>query len=100
MTKRILVTVGDVLKEEFLKEMNISNYKLAKAVGVSQTNISDLVRGRIRLTPDMAYRLGVFFKTGTEFWLNLQVLVDEQYINEKYRREKLKIPTFEEFFHA
>ena len=98
MTKKIMVTVGEILKEEFLDEMDISNYRLSKAIGVSQTNISDLVNGRIRLSPDMAYRLGVFFKTGTEFWINMQALVDAQFINEKYRRSKVKIPVFEECF--
>jgi addiction module HigA family antidote len=63
---------GDVLKHEFLEPMGISAYRLAKETGIPQTRISEIVRGRRRVTADTALRLGKYFGTSARFWLGLQ----------------------------
>jgi len=63
---------GEILSEEFLKPMDISAYKLAKSVGISQTRISDIIHGKRRITADTALRFAAFFGTSTQFWLGLQ----------------------------
>lgn len=67
-----LSTTGEILLEEFLKPMHITQYELAKAIGVSQTRISEIVRGLRSITPDTAIRLGKYFKISAGFWMNLQ----------------------------
>ncbi|MFQ5764211.1 MAG: HigA family addiction module antitoxin [Rhodospirillales bacterium] len=66
------VTPGEMLKEEFLAEFGLSQNRLAKAVGVSPNRIAEIVNGRRRVTADTALRLGLYFGTSPEFWLNLQ----------------------------
>ncbi len=65
-------TPGDVLTEEFLKPLGISQYRLAKAIGKPQSAISDIVRGKRRITAEMAYLLSEALGTTPEFWLNLE----------------------------
>ena len=67
---------GEVLKEEFLVPMNISAYRLAKAINISQTRISEIIHGKRSITADTAIRFSKFFGTTAEFWLNLQNLYD------------------------
>jgi addiction module HigA family antidote len=67
---------GEVLLEDFLKPMGISQYRLAKELAVSESTISDLARGRRSLTADMALRLAKFFAVTPQFWLNLQEMYD------------------------
>lgn len=66
-------TPGEILKEEFLKPLGISQYRLAKAIGKPQSAISDIVHGRRAITPDMAYLIGKALGTTPEFWLRLQM---------------------------
>lgn len=63
---------GEVLKEEFLVPMGLSAYRLAKDTGIPQTRISEIVKGRRRVTADTALRLGKFFGISPRFWLGLQ----------------------------
>jgi addiction module HigA family antidote len=67
---------GEVLLEEFLKPLNITPYRLAKSLGVPQTRIAGILRGRRSITPDTALRLAAFFGTTARFWLNLQADYD------------------------
>ncbi|ALE34595.1 hypothetical protein IY73_03745 [Lawsonella clevelandensis] len=67
---------GEVLKEEFLDPMGISQYRLAKEVGVSESRISKVVRGEARITADLALRLGKFFSMDPVVWIRLQSLYD------------------------
>ncbi len=67
---------GEVLNEEFLVPLGISQHALALAMGVPATRISDIVRGRRSISADTALRLGRYFDTSPQFWLNLQVLFD------------------------
>ncbi len=61
---------------EFLDELNITQYRLAKAVGVPQVRISDIVHCRRSITADTALRIGKALGTTPEFWLNLQRIYD------------------------
>lgn len=67
-----LPTPGEILFEEFLQPMKISQYELAKAIHVPQIRISEIVRGMRAISPDTSLRLGQYFKMSANFWLNLQ----------------------------
>jgi len=63
---------GEILKEEFLKELDISAYKLAKDTGIPQTRVSAIIKGERRITADTALRLSKYFGNTPKFWLGLQ----------------------------
>jgi len=67
---------GEILLEEFLEPMEISQYKLAKDIFVSSHRIYEIVHGKRAMTADTALRLGKYFKVPAEFWLNLQAQYD------------------------
>jgi len=67
---------GEILLEEFLKPMGITQYRLAKSISVPQRRISEIVHGRRGITADTALRLGRFFGMEAQFWLNLQSRYD------------------------
>jgi addiction module HigA family antidote len=67
---------GEILREEFLKPMGLSQSKLAIALHVSARRVRDLVHGRRNITVDSAASLAKFFGTTPEFWLNLQMRYD------------------------
>lgn len=70
------VTVGEMLAEEFLKPLNMSNDELAEAMGICRQDIEDIIYGRRRLRDDEARVLADIFGTDEDFWRNLQVLQD------------------------
>jgi addiction module HigA family antidote len=63
---------GEILSEEFLKPMEISGYRLAKAIGVNCQTVNDIVLRKRGISAEIALRLGRFFGTSSEFWMNLQ----------------------------
>src|SRR5690349_10213721 len=63
---------GEILRLDFLEPLGITPYRLAKAIGVQQTRISEIIKGERSITLDTAIRLGRYFNTTPEFWLNLQ----------------------------
>lgn len=67
------ITPGDVLLEEFLKPMGITQNKLAKDINVPANRVSQIIHGKREITADTALRLGKYFGMEPEFWLNLQV---------------------------
>lgn len=67
---------GEVLKEEFLVAMGISEYRLAKDIGVSPRRINEIVHGGRSITANTALRLARYFGTSPQFWLNLQAHYD------------------------
>ena len=73
-----LATPGDILLHEFLEPMGISQYRLAKEIGVSQRRIGEIVAGRRAITADTALRLAAFFGTDPQSWLNLQSHYDTE----------------------
>jgi addiction module HigA family antidote len=77
MTKKIApIHPGEVLLEDFLKPMSITQYRLAKSISVPARRINEIVLGRRAITADTALRLGRFFRMESEFWLNLQSRFD------------------------
>lgn len=75
-TKRKPTTPGELLHEEFLKPLGITQKKIAEHVGCDIKVINRLVNGKTRLTAEMALKLGATFKTTPEFWMNAQKAVD------------------------
>ncbi len=76
MRKTNLIHPGEILREEFMIPMKISQNRLALAIGVPPTRVSEIVNERRAITVDTAIRLGTYFKTGPEFWINLQTNYD------------------------
>ncbi|HEX4793344.1 MAG TPA: HigA family addiction module antitoxin [Humisphaera sp.] len=64
---------GEILLEEFLKPMGISQYRLAKEIGVSQRRIGEIVAGNRAVTADTGLRLSKFFGMSDGFWIGLQM---------------------------
>ncbi|MCB0569464.1 MAG: HigA family addiction module antidote protein [Phaeodactylibacter sp.] len=77
---------GEVLLEEFLIPMEISQYKLAKELKIPQTRISEIVKRNRRITADTALRLSKYFGTSAKFWLGLQ----DDYDIEEYENKLVK----------
>ena len=67
-----LVTPGEILVEEFLKPLGLTEYRLAKDIGVPPRRINEIVHGKRAITTDTACRFSQYFGTSPQFWLNLQ----------------------------
>jgi len=73
MTKKIQpIHPGEILMEEFLLPLKISQYRLAKDIAVAPRRINEIIHGSRAISADTALRLGKYFKTSPQFWLNLQ----------------------------
>ena len=70
------ITPGEILLEEFLKPLNLSQNQLARAIDVPPGRVNDIIRGKRSITSDTAARLAVFFNTTPDLWLNLQARYD------------------------
>jgi len=74
MTRKLSpITPGDVLLEEFLRPMNITQSQLSKDISVPANRVSQVIHGKREITADTALRLGKYFGIEPEFWLNLQM---------------------------
>lgn len=67
---------GEILMEEFLRPMEISQYRLARSISVPPRRINEIVHGKRNITADTALRLSRFFGMSERFWLNLQMRYD------------------------
>jgi antitoxin HigA-1 len=67
---------GEILLEEFLRPLGVSQYQLAKAVDVPARRINEIVHGQRRISADTALRLARYFGTSERFWINLQARYD------------------------
>jgi len=67
---------GEILLEEFLKPLGVSQYQLAKQIRVPARRINEIVHGQRRVSADTALRLSRFFGTSERFWINLQARYD------------------------
>jgi len=89
---------GEVLMEEFLRPMGISQYRLAKDISVPPRRINEIVHGDRCITADTALRLGRYFGVSPQFWLNLQSHFDlaqeEDRIGDRLAREVHALATF------
>jgi addiction module HigA family antidote len=76
MAKRAPIHPGYILETEFLDELGLSAYALAKALRVPVNRVTGIIKGQRAITADTALRLARFFRTTPEFWLNLQTHYD------------------------
>lgn len=83
MTKISTPTIGEILKEEFMKPLQISAYKLAKLIGVPTSRIQNILHDRIGITVDASIRLGKVFGVSDKYFFNLQEDID-------FRNAKIK----------
>ncbi len=81
-----LVHPGQILLEEFLKPLEISQYRLAKDISVPPRRINEIVHGQRSITADTALRLARYFGTSERFWLNLQTRYDLEVEKERLGR--------------
>ena len=65
------ITPGEILEEDFLKPLELSQYRLAKDIGVPPRRINEIVKGERAISADTALRLGRYFSMSAQFWLNL-----------------------------
>nr|WKN38235.1 HigA family addiction module antitoxin [Tunicatimonas sp. TK19036] len=85
---------GEVLQEEFLIPFNISAYRLSKDIGIPQTRVSEIIKGRRRITADTALRLSYYFGVSAKFWLGLQ---DDYDLEEETKAKKLEFETIKKY---
>jgi addiction module HigA family antidote len=84
MEKLRNTTPGEILLEEFLLPLEISQYRLSKELEIPQTRISEIIKGNRRISADTAVRLSAYFGNSAKFWLGLQNDFDiEIEVNEK-----------------
>jgi antitoxin HigA-1 len=67
---------GEILLEEFMKPLDLTPYRVAKCMGITQSQLERILDGKQAVTPDRAIRLGKLFGTTAQFWLNLQSRYD------------------------
>lgn len=82
---------GEVLREEFLKPLEMSSYELAKKVHVPAPRIADIVLEKRGITADTAVRLAKFFGTSEGFWMNLQAFYEIRSAKKRLARELVRI---------
>lgn len=97
MTKHLPpVTPGELLFEEFLQPLGITQYRLAKEIGVPAQRIGEIVAGRRAITADTDLRLCRFFGLSDGYWLRAQVAHDTEVAHEKLAAELAKIKPWAE----
>jgi len=74
---------GEILLEEFLKPMGITQYRLAKNISVQPTRINQIVKGKTGVSADTALRLGRYFQMSAQFWLNVQAQYELEVARDK-----------------
>jgi addiction module HigA family antidote len=90
MEKLANIHPGEILQEEFLVPMEITAYRLSKDLEIPQTRISQILKGKRRITADTALRLSSYFGNSAKFWLGLQDdydIEEEQRLNEEAFRK-------------
>lgn len=88
---------GEILLEEFLKPLEISAYRLSKDTFIPQTRISEIIKGRRRITADTALRLSKYLGTSPKFWLGLQ---DDYDIEEERKNKKEELDSIKKINNA
>lgn len=97
MSKLNPVTPGELLLEEFLKPMGITQYRLAKEIGVPAQRIGEIVAGRRHVTADTDLRLCRFFGLSNGYWLRAQAAYDTEVAERTLGRTLAKIKPWTEF---
>jgi antitoxin HigA-1 len=91
---------GEVLEEEFLIPLGVSQYRLAKDIGVPPRRINEIVHGKRSLTADTAIRLADYFGTSERFWLNLQTQFDLEVAKDGRRHRRGRAVARRAIYHA
>ena len=78
---------GEVLRYEYLEELNMTQQQLADAIGITRVRVNEIILGKRSITPDTAFRLAKFFNTTPEFWINLQSHYDMWNTLKKRKKE-------------
>jgi addiction module HigA family antidote len=86
------ITPGEILLEEFLKPLKISAYRLSKDTGMPATRVSQILKGKRRITADTALRLSRYFGNSADFWMGIQDEFDLREESQKIKLELSKIP--------
>jgi len=94
MKKLKPVTPGEILLEEFLKPMGLSQYRLAKEINVPAQRINEIVAGRRSITADTDLRLCRFFSLSNGYWLRAQAACDTEVAERKLKKTIMKITPF------
>lgn len=101
MTREVpLVHPGEILLKDWLEPLGISQYQLAKAIGVPRRRINEIVLGRRAITADTAARLGAFFGVDAEGWLALQAHYDTEMARESLAETLARIPRYDSLPHT
>jgi addiction module HigA family antidote len=82
---------GEIIRFEYLEPLNLTQQKLADAIGVTRVRINEIILGKRSVTPDTAFRLAKFFNTTPDFWINLQMNVDMWDTLQTHKNEYNKI---------
>lgn len=82
---------GEILREEYLKPLEMTQQQLADALGITRVRINEIILGKRSITPDTAFRLSKYFNTTPDFWLNLQKNVDMWDTLQIHKRDYEKI---------
>lgn len=85
---------GEILQEEFLLPLGISAYRLSMSTGIPQTRISEIIKGKRRITADTALRISIFFGNSAQFWMGLQSDFDLEEEQLKLKKELKQIPHY------
>jgi antitoxin HigA-1 len=85
---------GEILDKEFLAPLNITAYRLSREIKIPQTRISEIIKGKRRITADTALRLSKYFGNSPQFWLGLQNDYDLEEETNVLRTELKKIHSF------
>jgi len=96
MKKLANIHPGEILNKEFLMPLNISAYRLSKEIKLPQTRISEIIKGKRRITADTALRLSKYFGNSPQFWLGLQNDYDLEEENNILKTELNKIQSYAE----
>lgn len=78
---------GEILLEEFLVPLGISQYRLAKAIDVPPRRINEIVHGKRRITPDTGVRLSRALRLSDSYWVNMQAYYDLEMVSDEHRAE-------------
>lgn len=78
---------GEVLKADFLQDMNITPYQLAKDIGIPRSRLTAILKGERAITPDTAVRLSRYFGLSGRYWINMQARYDYEIVRTKLAAE-------------
>ena len=94
------ITPGEILLEEYLTPMDISQNAMARAIGVPPRAINEIVLGKRAVTPSMSIRFGAFFDQTPQFWHNLQVECDFRALAKQSRKLTAKVTSARDLMSA